>query len=198
MEKTSERIEPILLQAERDLRVVIADAAKVGDYEGVDLAREVAARIKAMLSLVGDRISPVQNGKVPEPPRAAAAMVRAGRTGKAGKRREYPKFSIRKGILSKVGWSKKAKREYTHKIPREAYGETIRAIETLKQNGVSPLTADQIVEQTELAGNPVPIYQVYVALAFLREGDIVRREGRDGYVVVPEFGKRAEGLWSEA
>ncbi len=200
MERVSEQIEPILLHAEQQLRAVIAKAAEVGDYDGVDLAREVAARIKSMLPLITSRGSSGHNGKPQDDSRAASAAERPPRKARVGKRAEYPQFLIRKGILLKVGWSKKEKKEYVHKLPRDAYRQAVTAIDTLTKNGVRPLAADQIVEQTELAGNPVPIYQVYVALAFLRDSGIVRRDGRDGYLVVDKqkFTDRAELLWSEA
>jgi hypothetical protein len=198
MDKASEKIEPILLYAERELRDVIADAAKAGDYEGVDLAREVAARIRAMVPLVGSRLAASQNGSAAtaDDPRGSAAKHTSARRG-AGKKGSYPRFQVRKGTLWKYGWSKSDKKEYVHKVPKEVFEQTVAAIGTLTQNGVSPLAADQIIEQIELAGHSVPVYQVYVALAFLRQHNVVRRHGRDGYLVIPDFAERAGGLWGE-
>jgi hypothetical protein len=199
MDKPAEKIEPILLYAERELRDVIAEAAKAGDYEGVDLAREVAARIKAMVPLVGSRLAASPNGVAATPDKPRGSAARNGSTrGGVGKKGSYPRFQVRKGTLWKFGWSKSEKKEYVHKIPKEVFEQTVAAIGTLTQNGVSPLAAEQIIEQVELAGHSVPIYQVYVALAFLREHNVVRRNGRDGYLVIPEFAARAEALWSEA
>jgi hypothetical protein len=198
MDKVSQRIEPILQHAEQELREVIADAAKNGDYDAVDLARDVAARIKAMLPLVVRRAAPGQNGKPSSPALhttgvGAPAFPRS-RTGKKG---AYPRFLVRKGLLWKYGWSKSDKKEYIHKVPKDVFEQTIAAIATLTQNGVSPLAADQIVQQIELAGHAIPVYQVYVSLAFLRDRDVIQRNGRDGYVVVPDFAQRTGEAWSE-
>ncbi len=114
------------------------------------------------------------------------------------KRRDYPKFLVSKDTLHKISWSKSEKKEYTHKIGKEAYGFTLAAIHALAQWGPSPFTVDQIVEKAEKkAGQPVPVYQVYVAVAFLRQHGVIRRVGREGYVAVAENQAAGSRLWDE-
>lgn len=200
MTPTSEKMESILTRAENDFRDVIAEAARVGDYDTVDLARELAARLRAMLPLLTRLGSETENSspEIGNQPSHRRERGRAQIEERKVKTGTYPRFVIRKDVLSKFGWSKKGKKEYVHKVPKEMFDQTVVAIRGIWEKGGTPFTAEQIGEQIAAIHDVVPAYQVYVSVAFLRKNRLIQREGRDGYVVLPEFAKRAETLWRDA
>ena len=195
MNNLAKQIQAILSRAESDLRGLIAEAAKSGDYQGVDSSRTAASRIGQMIleiSSEADKANPAvaklasHTGLSPEV-----------RTKARAKKSEYPRFFVRKGVLYKVGWSKKDKKEYVHKIPKDAFDRTIAAMASLAESDSTLITSEQIVERTEHNGTPVPIYQVYLALALFRDRGLVNRQGREGYAANSGFKSAAGKLWEE-
>jgi hypothetical protein len=194
MESLTKQIATILSRAESELRGLIAEAAKDGDYRGVDISRSAASRIAQLI----EHISSGNNNGLPAesatPGRSGSPSDRIRAKGRKG---DYPRFFVRRGVLHKVGWSKRDKKEYAHKIPKDAFDRTIGAIAALAASESTPITSDQIVEQTEHSGTPVPVYQVYLALALLRDRELVKREGRDGYLAISGLKAAAGKLWDE-
>lgn len=199
MKEPIKKMEAVLSTAEHDLRKVIADSAGVGDYEAVDLARNMASRIREMLSLLSRRTPKTENESLSGGEGKVSARTGSGQSGSPRLRKvgPYPRFVIRKGVLWKYGWSKKEKKEYIHKAPREAFDQSVQAINKLVQNAVAPFTADQITQQITDSDKAIPAYQIYVALAFLRANGLIHRDGRDGYSAVQEFSSKAQALWHE-
>jgi hypothetical protein len=198
MELTKKRISAILRQAEEALRTVIVEAAHAGDYDSIDLSRRTAGTIKELLqSVVSERLASSEP-KNPGDDRAEYSRTeQTTRTKAKSARSGYPRFAIRKDTLHKISWSKKEKKEYEHKIAKDAYDKTVAAIQSLSRHGPTPFTAEQIVQQSQQAGEIVPIYQVYVALAFLRERLVLQRIGREGYTAGEEFVAAASQVWSQ-
>jgi hypothetical protein len=201
MEKTKTKIIGILSAAEETLRGVIAEAAKDGDYDSIDLARRMAGAIRDLVAAL-ERPSVVppraEANHVPTElsallPHPAAVPKSRGR----GKKKVYPKFSIRKDTLYKISWSKKEKKEYQHKVGKDVYDRTVQAIQWLAQAGKSPFTAEQVVEVMGGDSDNIPVYQVYVALAFLRELGVVQRIGREGYTAANDVILGGARIWSE-
>src|SRR5262245_27490705 len=94
----------ILEKCEADLRALVGAAASSGDYDAV-LGITSWAKQSAALS---------STSAVTEKPPGSAAQK------KAGSRASYPRFAKRGDQLVKIGWSKREKREYEHKAPRQA------------------------------------------------------------------------------
>lgn len=184
MEDISKRLGAVLTQAEADLRSLIAQAAQLGDYRLVEVVRIAAVQLSEIARNVRDR-SPRDVPQVPI------------QTTRKSIKSKYPKFFIKRGILHKVGWSKKEKQEYVHKISKEVFGRTIAVIKELVKEHKGPFLADQVVEKAEKLGSSIPVYQVYIALALLRDRGIVQREGRDGYVATSGVVDLAHNLWLE-
>jgi hypothetical protein len=85
-------------------------------------------------------------------------------------------------MLSIEEWSKKSKKEYEHRVPKEIVltfvrhlGQTIPAGTVFDVEGLLPVQ--------DLSGDEIPAYQVYVTLAWLRDAGVVEKKGRDGYVL---------------
>jgi hypothetical protein len=95
-------------------------------------------------------------------------------------RHEYPRFQRRGDELVKVGWSKKDRREYHHRAPKRAVEALLAAIQRLAPDG-SVFTSDQFQNlQDPATGNVFPSYQLFVALAWLRQLELVQQHGRKG------------------
>lgn len=189
-------IRDVLETAEGRLRQVIADAAKTGDYDGVDLARLVAGQLRELASgTVSERIGV----DPPTPVGAKNAESRATISQRSYRRKhsEYPRFTVEGGILHKVGWSKKDGQEYVHKIPKEAYELIVHAIGEAASSGRKLVTSEQLEQRLQSSDSPVPVYQVYATLALLRTKEIIEKNGRKGYRIPRDATSRGLQTWAE-
>ena len=94
----------------------------------------------------------------------------------------YPKFVRDEDRLVKIGWSKKNREEYEHRVPREAVLTLLRhlngSVEEAKVFDIEGLLPVQ-----DGTGEDVPGYQIYVVVAWLREAGVIEKKGRDGYFI---------------
>lgn len=196
MDTTRPKVMNILSEAESQLRQAIADAAARGDYSGVDMARHVAVEVQEIRERLSSAAPPISSATRAEritAKRQSEDKVRKGRGG------GYPKFVVENDTLTKIGWSKKEKKEYTHRVSRAIFEETLQAMAALSNGKAGPFTAEQIIEKVNKAGGDfTPSYQVYIVIAFLRKARCIRQEGRDGYSIFPELTTRGSRAWDEA
>jgi len=96
----------------------------------------------------------------------------------------YPRFLRDAESLIKVAWSKSARREYEHKAPRNVLTLLARTLSNCAEaQGLFTMDAKLPLKTDD--GNELPTYQVYVALAWMRETGLVRQHGRRGYSIDP-------------
>jgi len=196
MNTTGSKITTILSEAESQLRRVIAEAAAQGDYSGVDMSRHVAVEVR--------EIRERMNASVPvASPATKVEQTPIDNHGEDKRRKnkgeEYPKFVVENGTLTKIGWSKKERKEYTHKVSRDVFEQTLKVLSSLSNGKAGPFTAEQIIERLNKSGSDfTPSYQIYIVIAFLRKARCIRQEGRDGYSVFPELAATANRIWDEA
>jgi len=186
----------ILSEAENQLRRLIAEAAATGDYSGVDMARRIAVEVQEIRERLNGVDSVPSSATKPEQTSARNESEDKGRKSKGG---GYPKFTAENDTLTKIGWSKKEKKEYAHRVSRAIFEQTLQAMVSLANGKAGPFTADQIIERLNKSGGDfTPSYQVYIVIAFLRKARCIRQEGRDGYSIFPELVTRANKAWAEA
>lgn len=113
---------------------------------------------------------------------AARTPTKPGRGRRASKAAEFPRFERDGDKLVKIGWSKRDERVYEHRAPREIVFLVTTAIST-KGRPKAIFTMDQVLPVNDNAGNEVPSYQAYLALAWLRSIGVVQRRGKDGYAL---------------
>jgi hypothetical protein len=191
MQSGMEEIKKTLAKCEREIREVIASAAQAGDYETVDRGRKVALQISALLS----NSEPIQNERSAEAPRRVSNKSRT-KGAKHQRASEYPRFEISGLNLIRFGWSKKAKREYHHKVPKTAYLQVLHTISSLGNTNQGPLTAESILEKAnEESEDPIPNYQVYAVLGFLKGAQAIEQQGREGYIIPADFSDRSSNCW---
>ena len=109
-----------------------------------------------------------------------------------------PRFEVRNGSLYKIGWSKKQRSEYSHKVPRSAYDAIANSMTKLANEGAGPFTAEVVIEKLNVSTEDmIPAYQVYVVLAALRSLDAISQVGREGYDIPMDISEMAKDLWEK-
>lgn len=180
----------ILDQAERNLREVIAEAATEGDYHSVDVARLAALEMDRLRKRVKGT-PPEEESQVPQPSTRTTKKRRSLKSA-------YPRFEVRNGTLMRIGWSKKKKREYTHKAPKTVFEQTIIAMVALSQIGNGLVTAEEIIERvTNHSSEHIPSYQIYTVLGLLQDRDCIQRVGREGYRWSEQLEDNSRKVWAE-
>lgn len=183
MKNINDEIKEILVKTERNLQQLITKAAEAGDYRGVDTSRSAAVKINDIKRQITEtgivstsiRIKTETKGKVSTKKRKVAA--------RKGKKGAYPKFEVKKDVLVRIGWSKKQKREYSHKVPRKIFDSTVDAMESLAKNSAGPFMAEEIIENINKEGTDIPSYQIYVVIGMLKKMGCIKQVGREGYQI---------------
>lgn len=186
----------ILKRTEEELREAMAEAARAGEYRDVDICRSVAVNIKELCERIsGDGI---KSSKLTEEKEGPASRKEQKKVARRGKPEGLPRIEIRKGSLYRIGWSKKQKEEYEHKVPRTAFDTIVNTMSALAKEGRGPFMAEAIIEKiSTTTEDSMPAYQVYVVLAALREWNLISQVGREGYNIPTDVAEKAQNKWSE-
>jgi hypothetical protein len=126
--------------------------------------------------------------EAPQQPSPAIAKA------KAPKKVEYPLFEVDGDRLVKVGWSKKDRTTYEHRVPREiAHAFSLYLAD---QIGKPTFRMDELLPAV-IGEAELPLYQAYLVLAWLRDQGLVSKDGKDGYSwVAKEFDDNSfEAAW---
>lgn len=193
MDTTESQIAKTLGTAETELRNLLISAAKLGDYGAIDLIRSIALELRRL----GDSLDPPASGRLTSNDSDKKPSQQSGRTTKRRAKSSYPRFFVRNGTLSKVGWSKKKKEEYIHKIPRESFDIIVRSMAQLAKRKRGPYSSDEIKTELEGMQAAVPAYQVYVTVALLRDNGCVTKRGREGHVWSGSLDDKAAAVWGK-
>jgi hypothetical protein len=186
----------ILKKAEEELREAIAEAARAGDYRAVDLGRSVAVGVQELCEKVSGKRQASE--KSTEEYTETEERKRHRKIGKRNKPEGLPRIEIRKGSLFRIGWSRKQKREYEHKVPRVSFDTIVNTMSALAREGKGPFMAESVLEKISATKEDmIPVYQVYVVLAALREWNIITQVGREGYNISPDISEKANQVWRE-
>jgi hypothetical protein len=184
----------ILKKAEEELREAIAGAARAGDYRTVDLGRSVAVGVRELSEKVTGHGQ--KSMKSTEEDKETEERKRHKKIGKRNKPEGLPRIEIRKGSLFRIGWSRKQRSTYEHKVPHPAFETIVNTMSALAREGNGPFTAEAIIEKIGATKeDAIPAYQVYVVLAALREWNIITQVGREGYNIPLDLLARAENQW---
>lgn len=206
------RLTELIRTAEGGVQKVIAEAAGNGDYEAIETARRVAVELRALAQgLQGhQRSAEATHAAIPESgsgtvtvngtdrPKGAATSPPPGRTTRAprGKAGEYPRFEVHNGTLHRIGWSKKRKREYVHKVPRAAFDTIVDLLGRIAEEQDLPVPAEAVIDSLDTESREaIPTYQVYAVLMYLRQLDAIEHAGRDGYRIPADISQRKDTLW---
>ena len=196
----------VIGQAETELRKLISEALSKQRYGDVREIAQLADRLAHLAPSYKTELSdyePELIGAAEVAPREKVPAKRSMTVRKRapasirGPKRTYPRF-VRDGErLVKVGWSKKNRQEYEHRVPKPGVQAFVRHLATSVKPG-RVFDIESLLPATDQAGVEVPGYQVYVVVAWLRAEALIEKKGRDGYVIDDTDGLEAkvEHLWS--
>lgn len=110
--------------------------------------------------------------------------------------RIYPIFERDGDKLVKIGWSERDERRYEHRAPQSV---VMRACNVIARHGRSgqQFKMDAVVKELAADSEPIPSYQAYLALAWLRSAGAIDRDGKEGYRTKngPLTAERLTELW---
>jgi exo-beta-1,3-glucanase (GH17 family) len=101
--------------------------------------------------------------------------------------------------LVKIGWSKREKRPYQHRVSRKSLDAVVAAVKRAGADG-KVFTVDNVLPVTDPSdGAPVSDYLVYVGLAWLKQVGLVDQHGRQGYSIpkVEILTETVEAAWQQ-
>jgi hypothetical protein len=183
----------ILNEAEASLLKVLAEAAVAGEYEAIDRARLAAEGVRrAAVRVSDDRRSTLS----PAPLGGRPSVV--SRSRKSPKKQGYPMFSISDGALLKTGWSKKSKKEYAQRVPKESFDRVVDALKEAAQRSDGPVSSDLLFSILATAQPELPSYQAYSALGFLQARSVIRKVGRGEYALPQGVEAACLQAWEDA
>jgi hypothetical protein len=182
----------ILNVAELEVRALVEETASKGNY---DEALSLVQLARSLYTMAGGLSLALHAPAIDEPP--AAGDTGRSRTAQGrGTRRGYPRFFVRGEDLVKVGWSKSNDGEYEHRSPRATVLSLAHSLEAVAGKEFS---VDEILPQTGRDGAEIPVYQVYLCLAWLRDIGVVKRHGRQGYSIASNLNivKAVDKSWQQ-
>ena len=175
----------VLENAEQSLRKLISQAALEQQYDEVAWILELAKQVwlvrernavessQDLLPANGSEADNKNTSRIPI--KHTKHLVETKKNG------TYPRFSAQEDRLIKTGWSKKNKAEYEHRAPRGTIEKIFDAISQVGNNGSFDIEAiSPLVEQGD---DLVPIYQIYMAIGWLRDNGFLVKCGRNEYGV---------------
>ncbi len=196
MENITKKIIELLQGTESDLQKLIIASAEGGDYRGVDLARSIAVDIKNLREKIVRPTVTFSKNKNENRERIVYKPAKK-KTVRKSKKDKYPKFEIRNDYLVKIGWSKKQKKEYSHKVPTFVFDKTVLAMESLAESSKGPFMAENIIDKVNSDEEQIiPAYQIYVVIALLRKVGCVDQIGREGYEISRDIRIKADNTWN--
>jgi hypothetical protein len=186
----------VLRDAERALLDLVAKAAASGDYPSISTLSTWAQKVAELrdgsahdLGLdLNEELRPKKERRTPSKKRRSSKQRTA----------TYPKFARDEDHLVKIGWSKKERREYEHKTHQNSVRSLVSSIIRAGRNGTR-FSMESVLPITSLSGEPVPDYQSYLILAWLRSVGLVEQHGRLGYTIDEsvDLVQSVEDLWSQ-
>lgn len=192
----------VLRNAESELRDLIQKALSEQHYPAVKVLADFADGVAKLLQANGiaaASVAPISSDRRVRATAAtqtknAASPPKQNRT--SANKPKYPRFDRDDDRLVKVGWSKKSKKEYEHRVPKDVVisfvrhlGQNVGAGKVFDVEGLLPVQ--------DASGDEIPAYQVYVTLAWLRDSGALEKKGRDGYVLRDGaiFSGSIDALW---
>lgn len=117
---------------------------------------------------------------------------------KEGSTKKYPRFERDSTRLIKVGWSKKRKAEYEHRVPLDITAIVVDRLKDAAANG-RRFEVEELLPIVTDNGEEIPAYQIYAVIAWLRGKLVIERIGRDGYLMKHglEAPETFDRLWGE-
>jgi hypothetical protein len=198
-----QRLKQLIADLDGAARREIASAASEGRFDELPSLAPLAKEIAALAGRWGlapsneQLATPIQEELaspsvvVETSPKVSIAAARV-------KKAEYPQFLREKQDLVKLGWSAREKGPYEHRVPKAGVDAVAAAVAARGKSG-HRFTMDEIVKTLggPKGAAPIPSYQTYAVVSWLKWAGMVLQHGRQGYTVVrPQtFASSIETAW---
>jgi hypothetical protein len=120
--------------------------------------------------------------------------------GSPGSDKAYPRFLRDGDKLVKIGWSRSAGERYEHRAGKAVLHLVANAVLAAADGGQRFETG--ALGKLRLGRNqaPIPSYQLYLCLAWLRACGLIKQTGRSSYRITSKahFLEQVEEKWNEA
>lgn len=191
-------------KCEADIRALIEQALDARQYEQIPALANLAAAVAGLVAAEKSEpsltynLSPDMSSDAVTPSVANAPPPIIAVSRRIPKSNKYPKFERTRDRLVKIGWSKKDRSEYEHKVPYDIAGVVLSAL-SAKLNEVEYLKMDDLIPLDDKSGQEIPSYQTYLVIAWLRDIGVVEKQGNDGYHFADMERTRLdlESLWQQ-
>jgi hypothetical protein len=99
--------------------------------------------------------------------------------------------------LVKIGWSKGKKTTYEHKVERKTLDAVVHKLARAAAHKRKFVVDDLGVVESSDGETHVPVYQVYLCIAWLRAGGLIEQHGRAGYSIANPggFARAVDEAW---
>ena len=169
----------ILRDAEQAIQRLLAAAAIDGDYCSLPPLMEWAHQIAVLAGKEDESATPA----APSPSKAIQRLGRSRRQRpKKRKSTGYPRFIRDEDCLVKIGWSKSDSSEYEHKAAKDAVEAVVSSLSRAGRRG-KRFSMEALLPFKKPDESPLPDYQSYLILAWLRASGLVVQHGRLGYTI---------------
>jgi hypothetical protein len=113
------------------------------------------------------------------------------RASRSRSKKDYPKYAVRSGALTKVGLTRDRRTEYEHTVPQAAFDAVTQRLAKLA--GRKHFNADDIINKV-----PCPSYQAYIVISLFRERGLlaVPRRGMYAFRRSKNFLDEARAVWN--
>lgn len=160
----------VVRDCESRLRALISEAAASGELEQLKAVADLAMALRQLVPEVPAPLSQQKaatNAPVSPPPKQRS------------KSHTYPRFEVEADRLIKVGWSKRERSEYEHKVPKPVAQAAFSAF--LRTVGSEPFRMEDLFPLLLVEGKMIPSYQSYLVLSWLRNMELIEKVGKDSY-----------------
>lgn len=170
-----------------ELQRLATAALKANSYADVADVARIAEKLHHVLDEDDPQpaVTPVSSLNAKSQPKKKRASTARKRSSS-----KYPKFRRDGDKLVKVGWSKKARKEYEHRAPEAAIDALLASARKRFGEG-EYFTAPDVLPITAHTGDELPDYQGYLVLKWLHSIGLIVKRGRDQYALAS--GKDFEG-----
>jgi hypothetical protein len=154
-------------RAENELRQLVGAAATNGDYEAVGVLTDWAKQMHNLVDPTGQSIFPGRSNGAAKP----------------GQSKSYPQFYKNNLRLLMTGWSKKAQREYEHKVPKPEMEKLITVF--LEKTAIEETVTVKALLETlnNDESDNYPDYYARTCLRWLLRLGLVIKNGHLGYSI---------------
>ena len=185
-----QRIKQLIADLDEAARREIVSAASEGRFDELlslaTLAQEIAAlAARWRRGLQNEQPATPITDDTTSPPIIVETVSKSRKMDRKVTKADYPQFLREKQDLVKLGWSHRKKGPYEHRVGKAAVDAISTAVTALGNAG-HRFTMSEILKALNGAkgAGPIPSYQMYAVVSWLKWAGMILQHGRQGYTVI--------------